>query len=110
MVFQNLFKKSLFIYSSYSIYIDIIIGKGIVVSELVPLPEFVKNLPGRVSQATHELVFLASQLPPLGSRSFHVSTSFMRGKSSKTRSELNDEPKNGTSATTDRIISNEVKY
>ncbi len=41
-------------------------------SELLPLPEFVKNLPGRDSQATHDLVLFASQLPPLGSKSFYV--------------------------------------
>jgi len=41
---------------------------------LVPIAEFVKSLPGRESSATHELVFLASQLPPLGSKSYYVET------------------------------------
>ncbi len=38
----------------------------------MPIPEFVKELPGRNSSATHELVFLAFQLPPLGSKSFYI--------------------------------------
>ena len=38
----------------------------------MPIAEYVKNLPGRESSATHELVFLASQLPPLGSKSYYV--------------------------------------
>ena len=29
-------------------------------------------MPGRNSSATHELVFLAFQLPPLGSKSFYI--------------------------------------
>jgi len=36
------------------------------------IPEFVKKLPGRNSSATHELVFLAFELPPLGSASFYI--------------------------------------
>ncbi len=39
---------------------------------MVPIAEFVKSLPGRKSSATHELVFLAFQLPPLGSKSYYV--------------------------------------
>ena len=73
-------------------------------SELLPLPEFVRNIPGRDSQATHDLVFLASGLPPLGSKSFYVGS-----------------PENGTEfaspeinesispdMTKDQLISNEV--
>lgn len=41
-------------------------------SQLVPLPTYVLNLPGRVSNATHELVFLAAQLPPVGFKSYYV--------------------------------------
>ncbi|XP_067011637.2 lysosomal alpha-mannosidase [Anabrus simplex] len=41
--------------------------------QLVPIPEPVLNLPGRMSKATQELVFLAENLPPLGFRSFFVS-------------------------------------
>ncbi len=40
--------------------------------DLIPIPEFVKNLPGRDSSATHELVFLAFRLPPLGSKSYYI--------------------------------------
>lgn len=38
----------------------------------MPIPDFVKTLPGRNSSATHELVFLALNLPPLGSKSFYI--------------------------------------
>jgi len=40
--------------------------------DVIPIPEFVKNLPGRNSSATHELVFLANHLPPLGSKSYYI--------------------------------------
>jgi len=79
-----------------------ILGKS-VVSELVPLPEFVKNLAGRISQASIELVFLASQLPPLGSRSFHISSSMIDSRLSSTVG-LNE-----TLTSEDLIISNKVK-
>ncbi len=39
---------------------------------MIPIPEFVKILPGRNSSATHELVFLAIDLPPLGSKSYYI--------------------------------------
>ncbi|EFX74192.1 hypothetical protein DAPPUDRAFT_324586 [Daphnia pulex] len=45
---------------------------NVVASQTVPIAEYVKSLPGRVSSATVELVFLASQLPPLGSKSYYV--------------------------------------
>lgn len=41
-------------------------------SQSIPIAESVKALPGRVSTATRELVFLARQLPPLGSKSYFV--------------------------------------
>ncbi len=40
--------------------------------DLIPIPEFIKTLPGRNSSATHELVFLAFQLPPVGSKSYYI--------------------------------------
>lgn len=39
---------------------------------MIPVAEFVKALPGRNSSATHELVFLASRLPPIGSKSYYI--------------------------------------
>jgi lysosomal alpha-mannosidase len=45
---------------------------NVVASQLIPIAEYVKNLPGREGRATVELVFLASQLPPLGSKSYYV--------------------------------------
>jgi len=40
--------------------------------QLVPIPDFVQKIPGRVSDATQELVFLATALPPLGIKSYYV--------------------------------------
>lgn len=39
---------------------------------MVPIPEAVRLIPGRDSNATHELVFKASDLPPLGFKSYYV--------------------------------------
>lgn len=47
-------------------------GEELIV-ELIPIPEAVKNIPGRVSKATVELIFEASDLPPLGFKSYSVS-------------------------------------
>ncbi|XP_057366002.1 lysosomal alpha-mannosidase-like [Daphnia carinata] len=41
-------------------------------SQMIPIAESIKALPGRVSTATRELVFLARYLPPLGSKSYFV--------------------------------------
>jgi lysosomal alpha-mannosidase len=44
------------------------------VTQLVPIPEAVLRLPERAaSVATHDLVFRAHDLPPLGFRSYYVS-------------------------------------
>ena len=40
--------------------------------DVIPIPEFVKTLPGRNSSATHELIFLAFKLPPLGFKSYYI--------------------------------------
>jgi len=53
---------------------------------LIPIPEFVKTLPGRNSSATHELIFLAFQLPPLGSKSYYIQV--------QNKSNINAEVKN----------------
>lgn len=44
----------------------------LVTSQLIPLAESVLRLPGRTSEATHELVFNAVDMPPLGLRSYHI--------------------------------------
>lgn len=41
------------------------------ISQLVPIPNSVHAIPGRKSNATYELVFLAS-LPPLGYKSYII--------------------------------------
>ncbi|XP_055640599.1 lysosomal alpha-mannosidase-like isoform X1 [Toxorhynchites rutilus septentrionalis] len=43
-----------------------------ITSQLVPIPGTLQNLNFRFSNASHELVFLASELPPLGYKSFFV--------------------------------------
>ncbi|XP_033225298.1 lysosomal alpha-mannosidase-like [Belonocnema kinseyi] len=43
------------------------------VTQIVPVPEAVKKIPGRKSSALYELVFLAREIPALGYQSFYVS-------------------------------------
>lgn len=38
----------------------------------VIIPEEVRNIPGRVSYATTEILFKANSIPPLGFKSFYV--------------------------------------
>ncbi len=66
--------------------------------DVIPIPEFVKVLPGRNSSATHELVFLAFQLPPLGSKSYYVDMNTSNDGSVK------------NSKTNEWFIENEVNY
>ncbi|XP_050677928.1 lysosomal alpha-mannosidase-like [Leptidea sinapis] len=54
-------------------------------SQLVGIPDFVKNIPTRESNATHEVVFLA-HLHPMGVKSFYVK----REKKEKRESKMND--------------------
>ncbi|XP_043260159.1 lysosomal alpha-mannosidase isoform X2 [Colletes gigas] len=44
---------------------------GNTISQLVPIPDSVLKIPGRISNASHELVFIAS-VPPLGYKSYKV--------------------------------------
>ncbi|XP_018323357.1 lysosomal alpha-mannosidase-like [Agrilus planipennis] len=46
-------------------------GKSIPV-EKIPLPRAILKIPGRKSLATHEILFLAADLPPLGFKTFYV--------------------------------------
>ncbi|XP_050536747.1 lysosomal alpha-mannosidase-like [Daktulosphaira vitifoliae] len=46
-------------------------GKNII-TQIVPIPQSVLNIPGRESLATSELVFEANDLPPLGYKSYHI--------------------------------------
>lgn len=49
--------------------------------QVVPIPEAVLHLPGRImSTARYELVFRADNLPPMGFRSFYVSRGGARGR------------------------------
>lgn len=46
----------------------------LLLSQMVPIEDAVLRLPGRSSNATHELIFQAVDLPPLGLRSYYVQT------------------------------------
>jgi lysosomal alpha-mannosidase len=41
-------------------------------SQLVPLPKSIYLVPGRNSHATHELVFIANKIPPMGNQRYHI--------------------------------------
>ena len=92
--------------------------------QLVPVPELVKKLPDRKSPSTdkfffagagipsvklqgstsHELLFLAADLPPLGSKSFYIQSTL--SELDVKRDYFNDKSTSTPSA--DHIISNEV--
>lgn len=55
----------------------------VVLSQLVPVPDSVLNLPGRKSDARYEFVFPAADLPALGSRSYYVTVDPHRSFESK---------------------------
>lgn len=70
----------------------------------MPIATYVQNLPGRNSSATYELVFLASQLPPLGSKSYYIERILNDTQKEKV------ETKRSLSEGDDKSISNEVKH
>ena len=41
-------------------------------SQLIKLPRSIYLIPGRHSHATHELVFIAAKIPPMGTQMYHV--------------------------------------
>lgn len=61
-------------------------------AQLVPIPKPVLSIPGRHSTATYELVFQATDIPPLGFLRYHIkrTTSYrtLRRQMSKTRSRV----------------------
>ena len=68
-------------------------------SQLIPIADFILSLPGRQSSATRELVFLAFQLPPLGSKSYYIQPAATKSLKSTSHSRVNR---------SDNSISNEV--
>ncbi|XP_066256477.1 lysosomal alpha-mannosidase-like [Euwallacea similis] len=46
---------------------------GNLTTQILPIPDFVQNIPGRTSKAQRELIFIANDLPPLGWKSYLVS-------------------------------------
>lgn len=79
-------------------------------AQLVPISTFVQSLPGRESTADSELVFLAAQLPPLGSKSYHVERTLKRSRTSavKSKSKLKAAGRRGWRA--DSVISSDVIF
>ena len=56
--------------------INYLLNLGVSVdSQLVPIASFVRSIKERTSAATHELVFEALNLPPLGYKSYHIQKS-----------------------------------
>jgi len=45
----------------------------------MPIPRFVSSIPGRNSTANYTLIFLATKVPPLGSKSYYVESSVSKG-------------------------------
>jgi len=45
----------------------------------MPIPNFISSIPGRNSTANHTLIFLATKVPPLGSKSYYVESSVSKG-------------------------------
>ncbi|CAG9760144.1 unnamed protein product [Ceutorhynchus assimilis] len=41
-------------------------------TQIIPIPDFIKNIPGRSSQAKNELIFIARGIPALGWKSYRV--------------------------------------
>lgn len=66
--------------------------------QLVPVPVPVLTLPERTSQASNELVFQATDIPPLGFRSYYIS------KTAAVNSRLNSK------GPRDLTIGNEVRW
>lgn len=46
---------------------------NILESDIFPIPDYIKNIPGRESNATHDLYFIGKSIPPLGWKSFIIS-------------------------------------
>ncbi|XP_044735005.1 lysosomal alpha-mannosidase-like isoform X1 [Chrysoperla carnea] len=55
-------------------------------TQVVPLPSGVLNLPGRFSLATQELVFLASNIPPFGYKTYYIQIEKIRSSHKSQRS------------------------
>ena len=66
--------------------------------DIIPIATFIQELPGRNSSATHELIFLASKLPAMGSKSYYIEVLNISS---------NSEIQNKTS---EKFIENQVEY
>lgn len=78
--------------------------------QLIPIPSFVASIPGRNSSADFELVFLASNVPPLGSKSYYIEVSVKRKKSELSIAPFPFNSSSSSIPTTDLQISNEVSF
>lgn len=77
-------------------------------SQLIPIASFVASIPGRNSLADHELIFLAIQVPPVGSKSYYIEALASRKTSNPSISASFWNSSNPSSQITDLKISNEV--
>ena len=74
----------------------------------MPIPNFVASIPGRNSSANHELIFLATNVPPLGSKSYYIEVSVSSQTKNPSMSIPNWNSSNPRNEITDITISNEV--
>lgn len=81
---------------------------NVIPSQKIVIAEFVKNLPGRKSNATAELVFLATQLPPLGTTSYYVQPASTEFQDSKEGNDPRGTISNEVYKKTKRFITNKI--
>lgn len=74
----------------------------------MPIPNFVASIPGRNSSATHELIFYATNVPPLGSNSYYIEVSVSRKVKNPLISVLVWNSSDPSNQVADPEISNEV--
>nr|XP_023026878.1 lysosomal alpha-mannosidase-like isoform X2 [Leptinotarsa decemlineata] len=82
-------------------------------TEIIPIPESILRIPGRKSNAKNELIFLASNLPPLGFKSYFVeeaSENDLPQKPHKNKSRLREAEFqiNETTGSISKIIMNNI--
>ena len=74
----------------------------------MPIPSFVASTPGRNSSADHELIFLATKIPPTGSKSYYIEVSMSRKPRNQPVPNHNWSSLNYSNQTTELKISNKV--
>lgn len=77
-------------------------------SQLIPIPSFVVSIPGRNTTANHELIFMATNVPPLGSNSYYIEASESRTENHPSISSPSWNSYNSSDQIKNLTISNEV--